>query len=58
MKKMRKLELEIMAVELWWNTFGKPGMSSEADRIHMSKVLFHLKVKMNSEVLKMNKLNK
>lgn len=44
---MRKLELEIMAVELWWRTFGMPGMSSETDRLHMSEVLNRLKEKMN-----------
>lgn len=42
MKKERKLELEITAVELWWRTFGKPGMSSRADREHMSKVFNRL----------------
>jgi hypothetical protein len=42
MNKKRKLELEIMAVQLWFKTFGYNGMSSEKERIHMCTVLNRL----------------
>lgn len=48
MTKKKKLELEIMAVRLWFQTFGKSGMSSEAEQIHMCTVLNRLNTKLES----------
>jgi hypothetical protein len=39
MTKREKLELEIMAIRLWFQTFGLPNMSSDADRVYMSSKL-------------------
>ena len=49
MKKTEKLKLEIMAIELWIQTFGMPNMSSENDRIYMSKKLKKLKMDLNNQ---------
>ena len=48
MNKKKKLELEIMAVQLWFKTFGTPCMSSEKERIHMSTVLNKLNTKLET----------
>lgn len=48
MTKKRKLELEIVAVQLWFRTFGMSGMSSEADQLHMSTVLNKLLNKLDT----------
>ena len=48
--KKQKLELELMAIKLWWQTFGKPSMSSDNDKIYMS-------VKLNEVTHKLIKLN-
>jgi hypothetical protein len=48
MKKAEKLKLEIMAIELWIQSFGMPNMSSENDRIYMSKKLKKLKMDLNN----------
>lgn len=47
MTKKKKLELEIMAVQLWFRTFGPRNMSSEAEQLHMSVVLNKLKDKLS-----------
>jgi hypothetical protein len=43
MKKTEKLELEIMAIQLWWQSFGKTGLSEEKHRLYMSEKLNILK---------------
>ena len=43
-------ELELMAVKLWWQTFGKPSMSSDNDKVYMSE-------KLNEYTDKLIKLN-
>jgi hypothetical protein len=43
MKKARKIELEILAIELWFQNFGVAGFSSDADRVYMSTKLNKLK---------------
>jgi hypothetical protein len=34
--KKQKLELELMAIKLWFQAFGKPSMSSDNDKVYMS----------------------
>lgn len=46
MTKKKKLELEIMAVQLWFKTFGPRNMSSESEQLHMSVVLNKLRDKL------------
>ena len=46
MSTEKRIELEITAVELWFKTFGYPGMSSDEERLHMSNVLLRLKEKL------------
>lgn len=43
MSKARKIEIEIVAIELWFQSFGMPNMSSDNDRAYMSKKLNKLK---------------
>lgn len=45
MTKKQKLELEIMAVKLWFQNFGMPNMSSEKQRVYMSSLLNKLQDK-------------
>lgn len=45
MTKKKELELQLVAVELWWQTFGKPGMSDFLERLYMSKLLNELNEK-------------
>ena len=39
MSKNEKLELDIMAIRLWFQSFGLPNMSSDTDRVYMSSRL-------------------
>jgi hypothetical protein len=48
MKKARKIELEILAIELWFQNFGVAGFSSDADRVYMSTKLNKLKNELNN----------
>ena len=43
MKKTEKLELEIIAIELWWKTFAETNLSDEKQRLYMSEKLNKLK---------------
>ena len=54
LSKEEKLELELMAIKLWFQTFGKPNMSSDRDQVYMSKKLNELQEKLN--ILKNTKL--
>jgi hypothetical protein len=47
--KKQKLELELMAIKLWFQAFGKPSMSSDNDKVYMSG-------KLNEYTDKINKL--
>ena len=49
MKKTEKLKLEIIAIELWIQSFGMVGMSDEKQRIYMSSKLKKLKMDLNNE---------
>ena len=49
MKKTEKLKLEIMAIELWIQSFGMAGMSDEKERVYMSSKLKKLKMDLNNE---------
>jgi hypothetical protein len=48
MTKANKLELEIMAIMLWWQNFGHVGMSSDSDRVYMGGKLKKLKDELNN----------
>jgi hypothetical protein len=48
MKKAEKLKLEIMAIELWIQSFGMIGMSDEKQRLYMSSKLKKLKMDLNN----------
>jgi hypothetical protein len=48
MKKVQKIELELMAIKLWFQSFGMPNMSSDNDRAYMSKKLNKLKKDLNN----------
>lgn len=48
MKKTEKLELEIMAIQLWWQSFGKTGLSEEKHRLYMSEKLITLKQELDN----------
>jgi hypothetical protein len=48
MNKIEKLKLEIMAIQLWFQSFGMPNMSSDNDRVYMSKKLNKLKKDLNN----------
>ena len=48
--KKQKLELELMAIKLWFQAFGKPSMSSDNDKVYMSR-------KLNEYTDKLIKLN-
>jgi len=37
MSKIEKIELELVAFKLWFQTFGAPNMSSESQRLSMSE---------------------
>ena len=39
MSKKEKLELDIMAIRLWFQSFGLPNMSSDSERVYMSSRL-------------------
>ncbi len=49
MTTKRKIELEIEAIKLWFSTFGLPNMSSDSDRVYMSKKLNQLIEKLNNK---------
>jgi hypothetical protein len=42
MKKEEKIELELMAILLWWEKFGKTGLSEEKHRLYMCERLDEL----------------
>jgi len=42
MKKIEKIELELMAILLWWEKFGKTGLSEEKHRLYMCERLDEL----------------
>ena len=48
MKKTEKLKLEIMAIQLWIESFGMAGMSDEKQRVYMSSKLKKLKMDLNN----------
>ena len=48
MKKTEKLKLEIMAFQMWWASFGMAGMSSEKERVYISKKIHKLKKELNN----------
>jgi hypothetical protein len=47
-KKSEKLELEIMAIQLWWQSFGKTGLSEEKHRLYMTEKLVTLKEELDN----------
>jgi hypothetical protein len=47
MKKEEKIELEILAINLWWEKFGKTGLSEEKHRLYMCEKLDKLKQELN-----------
>jgi len=51
MKKEEKIELEIMSILLWWEKFGKTGLSEEKHRLYMCERLDELH-KMKEELQK------
>ena len=48
MSKARKIEIEIIAIELWFQTFGMPNMSSDSDRAYMGGKLNKLKTELSN----------
>jgi hypothetical protein len=48
MKKTEKLELDIIAFQLWWQTFGETNLSDEKQRLYMSEKLNKLKEELNN----------
>jgi hypothetical protein len=57
MKKEEKIELELMAILLWWEKFGKTGLSEEKHRLYMCERLDELN-KLKKNYKKNNKKNK
>jgi hypothetical protein len=47
MKKEQKIKLELMAIKLWFQSFGMENMSSDDDRVYMSKKLNELENKLS-----------
>jgi hypothetical protein len=52
MKKIEKLQLELMAIKLWFQAFGMPNMSSDNDRAYMSKKLNKLQDELSATKIK------
>jgi hypothetical protein len=54
--KQEKIELEILAIQLWWEKFGKSGLSEEKHRLYMCEKLNILQEELNN--LQKSALNK
>jgi hypothetical protein len=46
--KEEKIELEFMAILLWWEKFGKTGLSEEKHRLYMCERLDKLKEELHN----------
>jgi len=52
MTKIQKLELEILAIKLWFQTFSDTNLCDDSQRNHMSKKLNKLKDELSATKIK------